>query len=375
MAFKITIPESGELGEDIVVVSWLIDLGETVSQGEPVAEIEAEKGVLEIEAVMGGTLLKITAVQGDSVRPGGVIGYIGEPGEVIPGIEVTAAGPASGPKAVSEKIQAVPAARKLAAAHGIDLSAVKQTGPKAVIKKSDVEAYLENLGKSGITGPGSEEIIKIPLTRNQKIVAARVSESYRDIPSVRFRCRVDMTRAIEARKGGGYDGILVFCSSRALLDFPLLYSRLEEKTVTRSKDVNIGMAVGIGEKLFVPVIKNAAQKKLKQLVDEINTIIKRLNTGPLKPAEMSGGNFLVSNLSMYPVTGFDAIIHPGQSAALSCGAVSETPFRGENGIFFKPVMEITLTVDHRLINGRTAAGFLKRFKQIIERLDEWLKDE
>jgi pyruvate dehydrogenase E2 component (dihydrolipoamide acetyltransferase) len=214
----------------------------------------------------------------------------------------------------------------------------------------------------GSSGPeGTTE-----LTDNQLRVAAKVSRSHGEIPPVHFKIRVEMTAAMAIRGKLSFDSLFLYAASRVLTDFPLLHSVFTDNRAITGEEIHIGFALGIGNDLFIPVIKNTACKSVQQIDEEIAFLVQKGNSGRLSVEEMSGGTFLVSNLGMYPIEEFDAIIPPGYGAALAIGSIREEAVIHEGEIRVRPVLRITLSADHRLVNGRAAAEFLTALKVFIE---------
>lgn len=348
MAFQVNIPESAELGSEITLISWIVKEGDHVNSGDAIAEIEADKGVIDIEAPVEGTLFNILVKEGETVQPGTVIGYLGAPDQQIP---------EQIPSARPGQVRAVPAARKLAASLKVDLSTIKGSGPGGLITKEDVLS----------TGDGIRESQSKAISSNQKAVAKKVLQSHREIPAVRFAVQVDMSRAIPIKERGfSYDAIFIYTAGRILKEFPLLYSTLKDDVITTAAEVNIALAVGVGDELYAPVIRGADKNSIKEIDKIVLKLTQKAREHTLIHEDMSYGHFLISNLGMYPIDNFEAIVYPGQAASLAVGAITPTPIVVEDKVVIRPVLSLTLCIDHRLINGKLAAQFLTRTKKFLE---------
>lgn len=397
MAVAIPVPDVGTNVDEVKIVRWLKNPGEKVETGEVIAELETDKAVVDLEATLDGYLLEIKVPEGEMAEKGDILAYIGgqdekvghEPSPVemeerrsIPE-ERQERNPLSG-KAGTEfvrggvdsvkgtgqsrgaAVKASPLVRNMAREKSISLTEVRGTGPGGRIMRSDLLSHP----MPGFTHPlGTTE-----LTDNQLRVAAKVSQSHREIPAVHFKVRIDMTAALAYRDSGlstsgekpGIDSLFLYAASRVLRDFPLVHGTFKDNRVITGENIHIGFALGIGNDLFIPVVKNAAGKSLQQIDDEITLLVQKGNNGKLSLEDMSGGTVLISNLGMYPIEEFDAIIPPGYGTALAIGSIQNEPVIHDGGIQVRPVVHMTLSVDHRLVNGRLAAEFLTTLKRFLE---------
>ena len=377
MAAAIRVPDVGTNVDEVRIVRWLKHPGEKVETGEVIAEIETDKAVVNLEATIDGYLIDIVVSEGEVVLKGNILAYIGEQNEKV-AHEPSSKGIMEERKTVSGTVdtdakqtsggavKASPLVRNLARQKFINLSEVRGTGPGGRITRADLLSH-------DMTGP-RRPAGRIELTNNQLRVAAKVSKSHREIPTVRFKARIDMTAAVAFRDShlsmpGGkpsFDSLFLSAASRVLPDFPLVHSTLMDNRVITGEDIHIGFVLGIGNDLFIPVIKAITGKSLQQIDDEITSLVQKGNNGNLSVEDMSGGTFLVSNLGMYPIEEFDAIIPPGYGAALAIGSIQYEPVIRDGGVLVRPVVRMTLSVDHRLVNGRLAAEFLTALKQFVE---------
>ncbi len=386
MATPIRMPDIGTVEGEVLLVRWLKAEGEAVAFGEPLLEVETDKGVNEVESIAAGVLLKRLAVEGTKVGAGELIAWIGAPGEAVPG---AAGGPAptsgsgaSGP-AVQERIATGPTARKrippslslLPKKRGVDLAAVSGTGPGGAVTREDILRARTGTAAAGApvhaaaaapSRPGAPA--RTRLSGGQAVVAKRVAKSWAEKPAYHVSMQVDMSRvqAFRADNPVSYDAILVRAVGVAVAEFPVFRSHLEGVEIVEAPDIAVAVSVSVGEDLYAPVLRSANTRSVSVLSREIEELAAKARSRSLAPAEVEGGCILVSNLGMLPVESFDAIIYPDHSAALAVGAALPTPVAAGREVRLAPLARLTLSVDHRLINGKTAAQFLARVKEILE---------
>ncbi len=356
MAEQIIVPGSGELGDEITLVHWHKKEGEPVRAGELVAEIEAQKGVLEIEAHTGGYLIARIVQEGDVITPGDILGYIGASGEEIEKGKPAAPG-------------IMPRARKRATEMGIDLSRVHGSGPNHTITVSDIEAH------GGGISP-QRKPADVLLSKNQSAVARAVSVSHRETPVIHLTAEIDMTRAKKVKERGiRFDALFIKISVEVLPGYPKFHWVMDESGIRESASPGVGYAVSVHDDLYTPVLPDPRGKSLKEIDADLGDCIAGVSRGSVSADELKGFTLLLSNLGMYGITAFDAIIPPGAAAALTFGSIREATVVLENEPVVRPVMTVTLTVDHRIINGAYAARFLKDFKTRMETFEmgtmEW----
>jgi pyruvate/2-oxoglutarate dehydrogenase complex dihydrolipoamide acyltransferase (E2) component len=379
MTGEIRIPASGELGTEIMLVAWRKNRGDTVKRGEIVAEIEADKGLLEIEAVETGVLGEVLKGEGESCTSGEVIGTIlGEGGET------------SKPAA---PVKAVPAARRLAAERGLSLENIDGTGPDGIVTAGDVENAAANsrpdrkqAAAGAQTGPGaappSEQHaggetgdIPVELSFNQRLVLGAVERSNREIPTVRFSTVIDMSRAMQEKEtlGVRYDALYLHALGKVLLRHQSFLRYCtggagEGVSVYQRRRCNVALAVAQKDRLYTPVIRDIDRKTPEEIEEEIEDTVWDIVDGTWKNDREPGGEgcLLLSNLGMYPVSNFDALVYPGQSSALAVGQIEERTVVSGGGIHIAPLCTVTIAIDHRIVNGRDAAEFLKDLKRILE---------
>ena len=292
------------------------------------------------------------------VTKGDVLAYVGKAGEPVP-VERTAA---SSPAA-----RVAPMVRNLAKKLGVELAGVQGTGRGGVLTREDIL----NASRTGATESASAA--GEPLLRSQAAVARAVLKSIREIPHLRLSASIDMSmvekiRADSAAQGAkvSYDAVFLKALAKALEAVPLVAAKLEGDRIIQPKGLHVAVAIGRGDELLLPVVRDVNKKDLSTVQREIANLAERSDKGDLKPEELTGGCMTLSNLGMYAVESFDAIIFPEHSAILAVGAVQEKPVAAQGRVEIRPLAAVTLAVDHRLINGRTAAEFLARLKALLE---------
>jgi pyruvate dehydrogenase E2 component (dihydrolipoamide acetyltransferase) len=375
---RVVMPKLSLTMKEGTVVQWFKREGDHVKKGEPIVEVLSEKVTYDVEAPVSGVLRKILAEEGVDVPVAGTLGIIAEPDEPLPEIEEAIAVAAAPPERIEEaaalpekeivekvreRIPASPAAKRLAREHGIDLARVKGSGSGGRIVEADVRRYLE---EKAVLKPRVQEVI--PLRGIRKTTAERVSLSARTAPHSTITMEVDMSKAVKLHEetGTSYTDILVKAVAKALEEHPSLNSTLEREQIKIYEDINIGVAVATEKGLVVPVIRNANKKSLAQIAAVLKELVEKAREGKLTREDLTGGTFTITNLGMYGVEVFIPIINPPEAAILGVGRVSEKPVMVNKELKVKPVMYLSLSFDHRIIDGAPAAKFLQRVKQILE---------
>jgi pyruvate dehydrogenase E2 component (dihydrolipoamide acetyltransferase) len=394
MATPLRMPDLGTVEGVVTLVRWLKAEGDTVTLGEPLFEVETDKGVSEVEAALAGVLVRKIVPDGGRAGPGEEIAMIRRPGEPEEAAESPtaaatpeAARPPAGTPPRAATAPVAPVIRALAEKHGVDLALVTPTGPGGRITRQDVisarggAAAAPPSAHGGTPAAGAPPSREMPaaageppasLSPRQAAVARKVTQSHLEKPTYHVTAQVDMGQARAARErarasgGISWDAFLVRACAIAIAEIPVFRTRLKAGEVAAYPGVDIAVAVGIGDDLVIPAVRNPAAKSLSVISSEIAGLAKKAEAGSLGSEEIEGSCFLVSNLGMFPVESFDAIIYPEHSAALAVGAVTATPVSDGTRIWIAELARLTLSVDHRLINGRTAARFLARVKQVLE---------
>jgi len=376
---KVVMPRLSLTVKEGTVVQWFRKEGETVKKGDPIVEVLSEKVTYDVEAPASGILRKISAVEGEDVPVAATLGIITEPDEPLPEIKEVAVAPPERieevtplpekeiVKKVRERVLASPAAKRLAREHDIDLTKVKGSGPEGRIVEADVRRYLE---EEMALAPRVREVI--PLTGIRKTTAERVSLSARTAPHSTVTMEVDMSNAVELREKTqvSYTDILVKAVAQALEEHRCLNSTLERQKIKIYEDINIGVAVATEKGLVVPVIRNANKKSLTEIASTLKELLEKAREGKLSREDMTGGTFTITNLGMYGVEVFIPIINPPEAAILGVGKVIEKPVIINKEIKIKPIMYLSLSYDHRIVDGAPAARFLQKVKQILEKSSE-----
>jgi pyruvate dehydrogenase E2 component (dihydrolipoamide acetyltransferase) len=341
---EIKLPMLGLTMEEGFIRQWLKRAGEPVRKGEPIFEMESDKALMEVEAAEDGVLLKILVEPEQMVPVGTVVGLLGAPGE---------SSEPRGRKSIS------PRARRLAEEHGVEWSEIAGTGPEGIITEQDVNARIS---------------AKPALPAVRQVIAERLGQSQRERVHIYLTASIDMQEARRLRGGWqpalSYSDLIIKAAATCLSEFPLVNSSLCGSDLLLHANVNIGFAVAVDdETLLVPVLRDADRKPLAEIAAERRLLVDRARARQLRPEEMSGSTFTISNLGAFGVEQFTAIINPPESAILAVGAIGDEPRVVDGVIAVRPVMRVTLGVDHRVIDGALAARFLARLRALLEQPD------
>ncbi len=373
MVTKVVMPRLSLTMKEGTVVQWFKKEGETVQKGEPLVEVLSEKVTYDVEAPESGVLRKILAGEGLDVPVDQAIGVIAAADETIAETELaTPREPASQiekapilapkPDEAIERIPASPAARKLARESGVNLMTVKGSGPDGRIVEDDVRRFAEH----AVSKPRVREVR--PLAGIRKTTAERLSLSARTAPHSTVIMEVDMTNAVRLRSETqlSYTEMLIKAAAKALQKHPALNAALNGEQIKIFEDVNIGVAVATENGLVVPVVEDADKKSLGEISSALKTLIEKTQQGKLARRDVTGGTFTITNLGMYGVDVFIPIINPPEAAILGVGRVVEKPVAVNGHMTVKHTMQLSLTYDHRIVDGAPAAEFLQTLKQILE---------
>ncbi len=413
--------------EEGKLIEWKVAEGDAVAQGDVVAEIETDKANMDVEALGGGVLRKIVVQAGATVPVGALIGVIAEPDEAIDDLlaEAEAAGgdgpaedPAEEPAATAVapvevaadpagaapggaaavaggRIKASPVARRMAAESGIALAGLTGSGPGGRIVKADVEAALAG-GAPGVAPvpvpapapppaapvpptpaplpPGLEDRVE-EASQMRKAIARRLGQSIGPVPHFFLTTEVDMGRALELRADLntrfadgkiGVTDLLLKATAEALNRHPAVNASWEDTAIRYHGAVHLGIAVALDEGLITPVLRDAGRKGLRQISVEARDLIARARARKLAPEEYQGGTFSVSNLGMFEIDQFTAIINPPEAGILAIGQTVEKPVAVDGQVVVRKRMRVTMSCDHRVIDGATGAAFLGAFKAMLE---------
>jgi len=395
MAKYIIMPKLGFNMDQGTVVRWLKKEGDTIKEREEILEIETDKTIMPVEAPCPGILRKILVGEGETIAVALPIGIIAEEKEDIqPLIEEAARRlekkdqPITSPKEeeTNEKVvlakthstlnkKVSPRAQRKAKELGVDLTQMKQDLKVDTINEKDVLNYYK---KQQDTSAKLEGVTSIPYTGMRKIIGDRLSQSKFTAPHLYFTCSVDMTRAQQLLKEFkerilekvSVNDLILLVTAKVLKERPQLNCSLLDGNIVYYHRVNLGLAVALEEGLMVPVLKDADSKNLQELSQEVHRLIQLARERKLAPKDYQGGTFTVSNLGMYGIEQFTAIINPPEAAILSIGEIKRTPTVIETDskeeIVIRSIMKVTISVDHRLIDGTVAAKFLKDIRKYLE---------
>jgi len=376
---KVVMPRLSLTMKEGTVVQWFKKEGEAVNKGEPLVEVLSEKVTYDVEAPESGTLRKILAGEGSNVPVDRAIGIIAAPDEPVTEAEITTSVPlheveevevAAKPEVVTEtetaeRVLASPAARRLARELGVDLAQVRGAGPEGRIVEDDVKRFAEQV----TAYPRVREVI--PLVGIRKTTAERLTASARTAPHSTVTMEVEMTSAVKIheKKAVSYTDILVKAVAAAFREHPLLNATLEGEQIKVFENINVGVAVATEKGLVVPVVHNADKKTLEEISVVVKELTEKAKQGKLAREDLTGGTFTITNLGMYGVDMFIPIINPPEAAILGVGRITKRLMLVDKEITVKPVMQLSLTYDHRVVDGSPAAQFLQRIKQILETED------
>ncbi len=405
MAVDVIMPVLGMTMESGVIVEWMKQEGESVSEGDVLFTVETDKSVAEVEARTAGTLLKILHGPGDEIPIQQVIAYIGNPDEALPDNVVSVDAGTSAPVVEAKghngsnattidavaikpnRIKASPKARKRAGSLSIPLDQIEGTGPGGRIVFADVETYaaspVEITSREAPAALPSDRaskqvINRTPLTGIRKIAATRLTESTSTVPHFYLTMTIDMTRAAELRKEMlsygeprnlpriSVNDMLIKAAGIALQDVPEVHASLDGNIIEQYADAHVGFAIALDEGLVVPVVPAANVHSVFRIAEITKSLGKKAKEGGLTPEDYGYGTFTISNLGMFGVDQFTAIINPPEAAILAVGQIKKQPVVVEDEVVIRAMMSVTLSSDHRLVDGALAARFLARFKSILE---------
>ena len=430
MATKVIMPKLSPTMEEGQISRWLKKEGDKVSMGEPLAEIDTDKATMEMQALAGGVLRKILISEGQSAPLGQTIAVIGEPNEDIAALlseappaaakpeqqkkqepEPPRAAPVSAPAprqpkaaaaaagsggdgrqpqaATSESARLIvsPLAARMAAEAGLDVRDLQGSGPGGRIIKRDIEAALSQPKPAAapafprVVEPGrfpqaaASAYRDEPASEIRKTIAKRLVTSLGPVPHFFLTTEIEMDRAAEMRRGINaldpdlkisINDVIIKVAAAALIQHPQVNASFQEKFIRYYEHADVGVAVAIEEGLITPVVRSADQKSLSEIAAEVRELAERARSRKLKPEEYTGATFSISNLGMFGIDEFTAVINPPEGAILAIGAMSAKPVVRDNEVVVRQLMRVTMSCDHRVIDGATGARFLQTFKKILE---------
>jgi pyruvate dehydrogenase E2 component (dihydrolipoamide acetyltransferase) len=403
---EVVMPRLSDSMEEGTILTWLKQVGDEVAVGDELVEIETDKANMAYESDTAGTLTEILAQEGETLPIGSPIARIGESNGQPDSDEGQAAGPA-GPAAAGDpppaaeqqgvppttsptgeaedgdgdRVKASPLARRLARDKGLDLHDLHGSGPGGRIVKHDVEEAASPAAGPAGQPPSSQtakgETQAQELNKLQQTIARRMAESKATAPHFYLTIEIDMGKAVEARaaiKGASKEGdvvpsfndMIVKACAIALREFPKANGAYRDGRFELYSRVNVGVAVAAEEALVVPTVFDADKKGLRQIAADTRAVAAKVRDGSATPPELSGGTFTVSNLGMFGIDEFDAVINMGQAAILAVGAIREVPAVRDGQVVPAQLMKATLSCDHRILYGAEGAEFLARVKQLLE---------
>src|SRR3954451_18185794 len=411
MATQVVMPKLSPTMEEGQISRWLKKEGDKVSMGEPLAEIDTDKATMEMQALGNGVLRKILINEGQSAPLGQLIAVIGEPDEDIAALLSEAAAqpvaqkkedppekkkeeppppppppaqPQNGrqPQAAasdSGRMIVSPLAARMAAEAGIDLRSLQGSGPGGRIIKRDIEAVISKPAPapapSYVQQAGASAYRDEPASQIRQTIAKRLVTSLGPVPHFFLTTDIEMDRAAEMRKGINaldpdlkisINDIIIKVVAAALIQHPEVNASFQEKVVRYYEHADIGVAVAIEDGLITPVVRAANQKSLSQIAAEVRELAERARSKRLKPEEYTGATFSVSNLGMFGIDEFTAVINPPEAAILAVGAMTPKPVVRDGQVVVRQLMRVTMSCDHRVIDGATGAKFLQTFKRLLE---------
>ncbi len=384
MAISIVMPALEMAQETGKLISWLKQEGDSIAKGEPIAEIETDKVVLEVEATADGVLAGVTAAAGDVIPVGKTIAWIVAPGEKPP-LETATSAPAARTMSEQSKqavasssaapsarpanadVKVSPKARRMAQELGVDLSKVTGTGPGGTISGEDVQRASEAPAAAHKAAPAPAG--PVVLSSIARLMAERTTQSWTTAPHFFLVREIDASGLIAAREKYGkavtHTDLLVAIVARALAKHPKMNASWTGGTIQLNPHVNISIAIAVKDGVVGAVIPNADTGKLADISAKRRDLAERARAGRLHPPDVTGGTFTISNLGMFGVDAFSAIITPPQAAVLAVGRIVDrvVPVNGLIGI--RPILTMTLSSDHRVVDGAQAAAFLKEVAEAL----------
>jgi pyruvate dehydrogenase E2 component (dihydrolipoyllysine-residue acetyltransferase) len=410
MATKILMEALSPTMEEGRLVEWKKQEGDAVTVGDILAEVETDKAVMDLQARASGVLLKQVIAPGTTVAVTSLVGVIGAKGEDIAAVladggakapEAAASRPPAPPVAPAEppaatapvapsttpaslgRVKASPLARKIAADKGVDLTRVQGSGPEGRIVTRDLDGQasappLVPSAPRALNRIAGEAFSDVPLTQLRKTIAKRLSQSTGPIPTFFLTTEVDMERVTEARealntraeadKGQkvSFNDIIIKATALALRQHPACNAWWQDDRIRYWNEIHVSVAVAIEDGLITPVLRHADLKSLREIAVEVRDLAGRARERRLQPNEYTGGTFSISNLGMFEIDQFTAVINPPEAGILAIGSIVAKPVAEGGQVVVRRRMRVTMSCDHRVIDGATGAGFLRTLKQMLE---------
>ena len=399
MAEVVRMPKMSDTMTEGVLAKWHKKVGDKVKSGDLVAEVETDKATMDFESFQEGTILYIGVEEGKAVPVDAIIAVLGKEGEDFKSLLTETPTATAAPAAKAEKpaetiaatptppvataapvavastdarIKASPLAKKIAQEKGINLNQIAGSAENGRITKKDVENF-----KGGASMPafvGVEKYTEVPVSQMRKTIAKRLSESLFTAPHFYLKMNIEMSNAIEARKiindvapiKISFNDLVLKAVALSLKQHPKVNSSWLGDKIRYNEHVNIGVAVAVEDGLLVPVVRFADGKALSQISSEVKTYAQKAKDKKLQPADWEGSTFTISNLGMFGIDDFTAIINPPDACILAVGGIQEEPIVKNGMVIPGNVMKVTLSCDHRVVDGATGAAFLQTLKQYLE---------
>lgn len=404
MAVAVQLPALSPTMKDGRITKWLKNEGDKITSGTEIAELETDKSNLAIEAYDDGILLKILVKAGDSAPVGSTIAWIGKAGEAIPETPPPAAAPVAAapapvaaapaaaapvkaapvaaapvaPPAPAGRLRASPLAKKVAETQGVDLSGVQGSGPNGRIVRRDVEAALEKKPAGGAPVFARASGVRlppttIPVTQMRKVIAQRLTEVKPGVPHFYLNVDIEMDQALKLREEAkaqelkiSVNDVLVKAVAVAVRRFPRINQVFAGDVIQQLQNVDVGIAVAIEDGLITPIVKDADQKGLVEIAAEVRDLAERAKKKALKPDEYTGGSITISNLGMFGIDSFIAVINPPQASILAVGKVEPKVVVRDGQMVIRQMMSMTFSGDHRVVDGAVGAQFLQIVRDLLE---------
>ena len=387
MAEIIKMPKMSDTMEEGIISNWLKKVGDKVNSGDILAEVETDKATMELESYDDGILLHIGVKNGESVPVNDVIAIIGEKGENIKEIlkeetkeEKAKTIPEINDISKDKRLKASPLAKKIAEEKGINLTNIKGSGDGGRIIKKDIEENTKIINAQNSTNIilpktiGEESFDEVPISQMRKTISKRLSESKFSSPHFYITMEINMDNCIEGRKKINetsevkisFNDIIIKATAAALRKHPMINSSYLEDKLRTNHHIHIGVAVAVKDGLLVPIIKFADNKSLSHISLEVKNLANKAKNKNLQPSDWEGNTFTISNLGMYGIDEFTAIINPNDSCILAVGGIKNTPIIKNGEIVPGNLMKVTLSCDHRIVDGASGSAFLQTLKELIE---------
>lgn len=400
MASVLRLPRMSDTMEEGVIASMKIKVGDTLKPGMVIAEVETDKATMEWESFVSGTILHITAKDGDTIPVEGMVAILGKAGEDFSALlqggaseapktqEKASASTTTPPAVVVEaavasvansnsngRVKASPLAKSMAKENGIDIAAIQGSGEEGRIIKKDVEAALsKGTTTAAPVAVGTESYTEVAVSQMRKTIAKRLAESKFSAPHFYLTMEINMDEAIRAREAMNqtapvkisFNDIVIKATAMALRQNPVINSSWLGDKIRYNNHIHIGMAVAVEEGLLVPVIRFADTLSLSQIALSAKDFAEKAKGKKLQPTEMQGNTFTISNLGMMGIEEFTAIINPPDACILAVGGIKKVLAVKEGDVYESSVMKVTLSCDHRVVDGMKGAQFLNTLKALLE---------